>query len=95
MSGAEVMIIGLVLTIGAVGLLLTAAVAGLAALLVSQGFSDTSASALASLIIGILVGLVAWALISKGLSALRGSSMSLPRTATSLRRDVGVVKERI
>jgi hypothetical protein len=95
MSGAEVMIIGLVLAIGAVGLLLSAAVSALAAFLVSQGFSETSASALASLVVGVVVALVAWALVSRGLTTLRGGNMSLPRTATSLRRDVDVVKEKI
>ncbi len=95
MSGVEVLIIGLVLAIGAVGVLLSAVVGGLAAFLVTQGFSDTSATALASLIVGIVVALIAWALVSRGLAALRGNNMTLNRTATSLRRDVDAVKEKI
>lgn len=95
LSGVETMLIGLVLAIGAIGLLLSAAVSALAAFLVSQDFSETSASALASLIIGVIVALLAWALVSRGLSALRARNMKLPRTTTSLRRDVGVVKEKI
>jgi hypothetical protein len=95
MSGVEVLIIGLVLAIGAVGVLLSAVVGGLAAFLVTQGFSDTGATALASLIVGIAVALIAWALVSRGLAALRGSNMALNRTATSLRRDVDAVKEKI
>lgn len=95
LSGLEVMLIGLVLAIGAVGLLLSAAVSALAAFLVSQNFTETSANALASLIIGVVVGLIAWAMVSRGLSALRARNMTLTRTATSLRRDVGVVKEKI
>jgi hypothetical protein len=95
LSGFETMLMGLVLAIGAVGLLLSAAVSALAAVLVSQGFSETSASALAALILGVLAALVAWALVSRGLSALRARNMNLARTATSLRRDVRVVKEKI
>jgi len=95
LSGLEVMLVGLVLAIGAVGLLLSAAVSALAAFLVSQNFTETSANALASLIIGVVVGLIAWAMVSRGLSALRARNMTLTRTATSLRRDVGVVKEKI
>lgn len=95
MGGAEVIIIGLVLAIGAVGLLLSAAVSALAAFLVTQGFSETGASAPASLVIGVVVALIAWLMVSRGLSTLRAGTMTLPRTATSLRRDVDVVKEKI
>ncbi|QKK33120.1 phage holin family protein (plasmid) [Rhizobium indicum] len=93
--GVEVAMFGLVLAIGAVGILLSALVSGLAALLVTQGFTETSASALASLFVGVVIALIAWAMVSRGLAALRGSNMQLDRTATSLRRDVDVVKEKI
>ncbi|EPE96514.1 phage holin family protein [Rhizobium grahamii] len=95
LSGVEVLIFGLVLAIGAVGVLLTAAVAGLAAFLLTQGVSATSANALSALIIGVVIAGIAWALVAKGLSALRGSNLRLDRTATSLRRDVGAVKEKM
>lgn len=95
LSGVEVLIIGLVFAIGAVGVLLSALVGGLAAFLVTQGFTDTSASALASLFVGIVIALIAWAFVSRGLVALRGRNMALNRSATSLRRDVDVVKEKI
>ncbi|KQV35271.1 phage holin family protein [Rhizobium sp. Root1204] len=95
MSGVEVLIIGLVLAIGAVGVLLAALVGAIAAFLVEQGFNDTSASALASLVVGIGVALIAWALVSRGIAALRGTNLALNRTATSLRRDVETVKEKI
>jgi len=95
LTGVEVLIFGLVLAIGAVGVLLTAAVAGLAAFLVTQGISPASANALAALIIGVVIAGIAWAMVAKGLSALRGSNLRLDRTATSLRRDVGAVKEKI
>ncbi|MFS2175332.1 phage holin family protein [Rhizobium pisi] len=95
LNGVEVVIFGLVLAIGAVGVLLSALVAGLAAFLVTQGFTETSASALASLIVGVVIALIAWAMVSRGLTALRRSNMKLDRTTTSLRRDVDVVKEKI
>ncbi|MBY5351878.1 phage holin family protein [Rhizobium leguminosarum] len=95
LSGVEILLFGLVLAIGAVGVLLSALVGGLAAFLVTQGFTETAASALASLIVGIIIAGIAWAMVSRGLSALRGNNMALDRTATSLRRDVDVVKDKI
>ncbi|QKK26879.1 phage holin family protein [Rhizobium hidalgonense] len=95
LNGVEVIIFGLVLAIGAVAVLLSALVAGLAAFLVTQGFTEAGAGALASLIVGVVIALIAWAMVSRGLAALRGSNMKLDRTATSLRRDVDVVKEKI
>ncbi|MBW9118108.1 phage holin family protein [Rhizobium cauense] len=92
LSGIEVLIIGLVLAIGAVGVLLSAVVGGVATLLVGQGMTESSAHALAALIVGVLVGAIAWIMMSRGIGALRGSSMALDRTATSLRRDVDAVK---
>lgn len=95
LNGVEVIIFGLVLAIGAVAVLLSALVAAVAAFLVTQGFTDRGAGALASLIVGVVIALIAWAMVSRGLAALRGSNMKLDRTATSLRRDVDVVKEKI
>ncbi|MBY5699984.1 phage holin family protein [Rhizobium leguminosarum] len=95
LSGVEILLFGLVLAIGAVGVLLSALVGGLAAFLVKQGFTETTASALASLIVGIIIAGIAWAMLSRGLSALRGNNLTLDRTATSLRRDVDVVKDKI
>lgn len=95
LSGVEILLFGLVLAIGAVGVLLSALVGGLAAFLVTQGFTETAASAFASLIVGIIIAGIAWAMVSRGLSALRGNNMALDRTATSLRRDVDVVKDKI
>ncbi|MBB4480118.1 phage holin family protein [Rhizobium etli] len=95
LSGVEILLFGLVLAIGAVGVLLSALVGGLAAFLVTQGFTQTTSSALASLIVGIIIAGIAWALVSRGLAALRANNMRLDRTATSLRRDVDVVKDKI
>ncbi|MDR9777322.1 phage holin family protein [Rhizobium hidalgonense] len=95
LSGAEVLVVGLVLAIGAVGVLLSALVGGLAAFLVKQGLSDTSASAIASLVVGVGIALIAWALIARGVAVLRESNMKLDRTATSLRRDIHMVKDKM
>ncbi|EJC64645.1 Protein of unknown function (DUF1469) [Rhizobium leguminosarum bv. viciae WSM1455] len=95
LSGVEILLLGLVLAIGAVGVLLSALVGALAAFLVTQGLTDTTAGALASLIVGVIIAGIAWALVSRGLAALRGNNMKLDRTVTSLRRDVDVVKDKI
>jgi len=95
LSGVEAMVIGLVLAIGAVGVLLNALIGGLALMLVRNGMSEVGANALAALIVGVVIGGVAWLLVARGIAALRTSSFKLDRTATSLRRDVDVVKEKI
>ncbi|TCU09620.1 phage holin family protein [Rhizobium sullae] len=94
LGALEVVAIGLVLAIGALGVLLSAAVTGVAAFLVAQGFTEPNADALSSVIIGVLAAVLAWAMISRGLANLRAGNLTLDRTATSLRRDVDVIKER-
>ncbi len=93
MSGVETLLIGTVLAIGAVGVLLSALVGGVAALLVSMGLGPVAADALAALIVGVVIALIAWGMISRGLAPLRGSNLKLERTADSLRRDAAVIKE--
>lgn len=95
LSGVEVLLIGVVLAIGAVGVLLSALVGGLAAALVQNGMSETSAQALAAVIVGVVIAAIAWALVSRGIAALRGTRFKLNRTTASLRRDVDVVKEKM
>lgn len=95
LNGIEFLIVGLVLGIGAVGVLLGALVGALTAFLVNYGMAQTSASALAALIVGLIIAAIAWAIVSRGLAVLRGSNMTLNRTATSLRRDVDAVKEKL
>ncbi|NOV21812.1 phage holin family protein [Ensifer adhaerens] len=95
LGGVEVLMIGVIFAIGAVGVLLSALVSGLAASLVSNGMNEVTANATSALVVGLVVGLIAWALISKGLATLRGSNFKLDRTTASLRRDVDVVKEKM
>ncbi|MBB4570790.1 phage holin family protein [Rhizobium leucaenae] len=95
LGGAEILLVGLVFAIGAIGVLLSAAVNGLAAFLVARNVAEPNADTLAALIVGVIVALLAWAMVARGISTLRGSSLKLDKTATSLRRDVDVVKERV
>jgi succinate dehydrogenase/fumarate reductase cytochrome b subunit len=95
LGGVEILLVGLVFAIGAMGVLLTAAVNGLAVLLVKQGIAEVNADTLSAVIVGIVVALLAWAMIARGLSTLRGSSLRLDKTAASLQRDMDVAKERV
>jgi hypothetical protein len=95
LGGAEILLVGLVFAIGAIGVLLSAAVNGLAAFLVARNVAEPNADTLAALVVGVIVALLAWAMVARGISTLRGSSLKLDKTATSLRRDVDVVKERV
>lgn len=94
-GGIEMLVAGMVLAIGAIGVLLSALVSGLAAFLVAQGFTEPGANSLAAVIVGVLVALAAWMSMSRGLSILRGTDLSLDRTGRSLRRDAEVVKEKL
>ncbi|WEX73924.1 phage holin family protein [Sinorhizobium numidicum] len=91
----ETLLIGLVFAIAAIGLLLGAVVKGLAAFLVAQGMTVANAETLSAAIVGLVVALLSWIMVSRGLSTLRGSSLRLDRTAASLQRDVTVVKRRV
>jgi len=92
--GIEAFAAGLVFAIAAIGVLLAALVSGLTAFLVAQGMTQPSANALSSVIVGVVVAIAAWAMISRGLAALRGENLSLDRTSASLRRDAQIIKER-
>jgi len=94
-SGLGMFAVGLVLAVGAIGVLLAAIVNGLGALLVAQGFTEANADAVASIVVAVVVGSAAWIAISRGLAVVRNTNPTLPRTANSLRRDAEVVKERL
>lgn len=57
--------------------------------------NPTLANALAAFLITVVVGMVGWTTLSKGLNTLKASNLSMNRTATSLGRDANVVKERL
>jgi hypothetical protein len=94
-SGLGMFAVGLVLAVGAIGVLLAAIVTGLGAVLVARGFTEANADAIASIVVAVVVGIAAWIAISRGLAIVRNTSPTLPRTASSLRRDAEVVKERL
>ena len=85
--------VGGVLAIGAVGVFLSALVIGLSWLLVSMGMSEQAAGFIASLVVALVVGGIAWSFISKSLEALKAKNFDLDRTTHSLARDAEVVKE--
>ena len=94
-TGVEAFAAGLVFAIAAVGVLLAALVNGLAAFFVAQGMRETSADALSSVIVGVIVALLAYGMIKRGLSTLRGENLKFDRTSSSLRRDAQMIKERV
>lgn len=85
--------IGAVLAIGAVGVFLAALVTGLSWALVAFGMSDAAAGFVASLVVALVVGGIAWSFISRSLDAWKASRLNLKRTTHSLARDAEVVKE--
>jgi Putative Actinobacterial Holin-X, holin superfamily III len=93
LGGIEVLLIGVVFAIGAIGVLLAAVVRGLSLFLMTQGMAEPNADALASVLVGALIAILAWAMISRGLTILRGGNLKLDRSMTSLRRDADVIRE--
>ncbi|SHH07042.1 Putative Holin-X, holin superfamily III [Kaistia soli DSM 19436] len=95
-SGAlTLVVIGAVLAVGALGVVLAALVTGIAAILVEQGMSDLTANGAAAAIVAIVVGLLAWMFVSRGIDRLKGGSLTLDRTTRSLGRDAALIKEKL
>jgi hypothetical protein len=92
--GVEMLAAGGILAIAALGVLLSAAVAGVAALLTSMGMGEAAASGIAALIVGGVVAIIAYTLIMRGISALKAQNLMLDRTTHSLGRDASVLKEK-
>ena len=86
---------GAVLALGALGVILAAMVTALAAFFVDRGMGATAANSLAAAIVGVIVAVVAWLLISRGMNGLKVSNLKLDRTTASLQQDASVVKERL
>ncbi len=85
--------VGAVLAIGATGVFLAALVTGLAALLVNMGMADTAASFIAGIIVAAVIGVIAWTMISRGLTELKANKLNMQRTTNSIRMDAETVKE--
>ena len=95
MGGVVSLLIGGVLMLGALGVLLSALVTIISAFFVAQGMDPTVSTAIAAGIVTLVVAVIGWVFISKGLGALKTSNLNLNRTTTSLGRDADVVKERL
>lgn len=95
LSAAMTLVIAAVLMIGALGVLLSALVGLLATFLVNQGMTPEFAQAVAALAIGLVLGVIAWVMLSRAIQNLKLRNMALPKTARSLGRDVDLVKEKI
>lgn len=95
MGGVQSAVAGIVLVLGALSVLLGALVALLAAFFVASNLDPTLSSALAAIIVGVVVGAIGWMLISRGLATFKTHNLNLDRTTTSLGRDATIVKERL
>lgn len=95
MAGVVSLLVGTVLALGALGVLLSAIVLILAAFFVNQGMEQTLANAVAAGLVTLVVGIIGWIFISRGLKALSTTNLNMNRTATSLGRDADIVKERL
>jgi succinate dehydrogenase/fumarate reductase cytochrome b subunit len=93
-SASLSLLFGGILALGALGVLLSAIVTGIGAFFVSTGMEQTAANSLAAGIVTVVVGIVAWMLIGRGLSALKARNLMLQRTTHSLAQDADVVKEK-
>jgi hypothetical protein len=93
MKASRNLAIGGVLAIGAVGVLLAALVAGLAALLFNMGMAETPAGFVAGLMVAAVIGGIAWMMISRGVAELKANKLNMQRTTSSIRMDAEAVKE--
>jgi len=94
-GGMQALVFGGILALGALGVLLAAIVAALAAWFVGNGMEQTLANSIAAVIVAVVVGGAGWMMISKGLGAFKAEKLMLDRTTHSLARDADVVKERL
>ena len=76
-------------------LIAAASVIGLVwdSLLVAIGLGEFLASFLGALIVAVVIGAIAWSLVSKGLNDIKASNLSMKRTTRSVSQDAQVVKE--
>lgn len=85
--------IGGILAIGAIGVFLAALVAGLTSLLQSMGMDQPVAYFIAAMVVTVVVGMIAWAMIARGMAEMKANKLNMDRTANSLRRDASAVRE--
>jgi cation transport ATPase len=93
MKAARNLAIGAVLAIGAIGVFLAALVSGGTALLVRAGMTEPAANFISALVVTIVVAIIAWAMIARGMAELRANRLNMQRTAQSLQMDAAAVRE--
>ncbi|SDH15910.1 phage holin family protein [Pelagibacterium luteolum] len=93
--GGQMVVIGAILAIGAVGVLLAALVVAIAGLLESMGMDAGLANTFAAAGVALVVGGIGWAMISSGVKKLKATNFKMERTAHSLSEDANVVRERL
>src|ERR1700750_2593367 len=87
--------IGAILAIGAIGVFLAALVAGGTALLVRLGVAEPLANFISALVVTIVIGGIAWSMISRGIAEFRANKLNMERTTQSLQMDAAAVRESI
>jgi hypothetical protein len=95
MKAGRTLAIGAVLAIGAIGVFLAALVTGLTAILVAAGMDPGLANFVSALVVTVVVGGVAWAMISRGMAEMKANRMNMERTTQSLQMDAAAVRESI
>ncbi|WP_127751878.1 MULTISPECIES: phage holin family protein [unclassified Devosia] len=95
MGGVVFLLAGAVLALGALGVFLSFLVSLIAAFFEAQGMDETMATSIGAIIVTVVVGIIAYVLVNRGLNALKASNLKMERTASSLGRDADVVKERL
>ncbi len=93
--GGQMLVIGAIFAIGALGVLLAAIVVIGTAVLVNMGLDPMMANIVSALIVAVIVGGIGWAMISSGINRLKTSNFRLERTTHSLSEDAKTVKERL
>lgn len=85
--------IGAVLAVGALGVFLAALVSGGTTLLVAAGMGEPAANFVSALVVTIVVGAIAWAMVNRGMAELKANKLNMERTAQSLQLDAAAVRE--
>jgi hypothetical protein len=93
MKAARNLAIGGVLAIGAIGVFLAAIVSALTALLVNMGWGNETAGFVSALLVAIVVGGIAWAMISRGIAEFKATKLNMNRTTHALQMDAAAVRE--
>ena len=93
MKAGRNLVIGAVLAIGALGVFLAALVSGGTALLVEAGMTEPAANFVSALAVTIIVAIISWAMVARGLADLKANKLNMQRTAQSLQLDAAAIRE--